>query len=150
MMGLGVHTRQQGEGESDRQAQISMVDIPSRIFGDLVGRTHGPMNFRIILQPLMAIIFAVLDGRKDARHGRPPFLRAMFADPEHRRGLLRSGWKSVRKVFVIALILDAVYQYTKLRWFYPGEALVTAFVLAIVPYILLRGLVNRLTRLSGK
>jgi len=50
----------------------------------------------------------------------------------------------VGKVFLIALLLDAVYQLITVRWFYPGEALVTAIVLALVPYVLLRGPANRL------
>jgi hypothetical protein len=33
-----------------------------------------------------------------------------------------------------------------LRWFYPGEALIVAFILACVPYLLLRGPVNRMGR----
>jgi len=126
-----------------------MEDILTRIFENLIGRVHGPMSFRFLLQPLMAIIFAVRDGRKDARAGQVPYFWAMFTDPAHRRDLMRNGWKSVGKVFIIALVLDAVYQYIALKWFYPVEALVTAFVLAIVPYVLLRGPANRLTPRKG-
>lgn len=121
-----------------------MEDLFSRFFENLVGRVHGPMNFRLILQPLMAIIFAVIDGRKDAHAGQPPYFWALFTNPGHRQELLRSGWKSVGKIFIIAIVLDGVYQFITVRWFYPGEALVTAVVLAIIPYLLLRGPVNRL------
>src|ERR1700760_1205907 len=103
------------------------------------------MNFRLLFQPLTAIIFAIRDGRKDGREGRPPYFWALFATKEQRRDLLRSGWDSVGKVFIFALILDAVYQFITVRWFYPGEAVVTASILAIIPYLMLRGLVNRLT-----
>lgn len=126
-----------------------MEDMLTRFFENLMGRVSGPMHFRLVLQPLMAIIFAIRDGRKDARAGRVPFFWAVFTHPEHRRDLLRSGWKSVGKVFIIALILDAVYQYIELRWFYPGEALVVALILAIIPYVLLRGPANRLTPRKG-
>jgi len=122
-----------------------MDDIVTRFFENLLGRVHGPMNFRLIFQPLMAIIFAIRDGRKDGREGRVPYFWALFTEPGHRRDLLRHGWKSVGKIFAIALILDAIYQFIEVRWFYPGEAVVTATVLAIVPYLMLRGLVNRLT-----
>jgi hypothetical protein len=122
-----------------------MEDILTRIFENLVDRVSGPMHFRVIMQPLMALIFAVKDGMKDAREGRVPYFWSMFSDPGHRRELLRSGWKSVGKIFIIALILDGVYQYIELRWFYPVEALLVALILAIVPYVLLRGPVNRLT-----
>jgi hypothetical protein len=122
-----------------------MQDMLSRIFGNLVGRIHGPMNFRLFLQPLMAVIFATLDGRKDAREGRAPYLWTLVLHSGHRRDLMRSGWKSVGRIFVLALILDGVYQVKVLSWFYPGEALLTALVLAVLPYVLLRGIVNRLT-----
>ena len=62
-----------------------MHDIATRFFGDLAGRIDGPMKIRFILQPIMAIVFAVRDGRR-----------------------------------------------------------VVAFVLAVVPYVLLRGPANRL------
>lgn len=50
------------------------------------------------------------------------------------------------KVFTIALVLDAVYQYIALKWFYPAEAVLVAAILALVPYLLLRGPVNRVFR----
>jgi hypothetical protein len=127
-----------------------MDDIVMRFLDNLAGRVSGPMHFRIFLQPLMAIFFAIKDGRKDALEGRAAYFWAIFTDPEHRRDLLRSGWKSVGKVFIIALILDAIYQFIELRMFYPGEALYVAFLLAIVPYVLLRGPVKRLWPTKNK
>jgi hypothetical protein len=127
-----------------------MEDILTRIFENLVDRVSGPMHFRVVMQPLMAVIFAIRDGMKDAREGRVPYFWSMFTDQGHRRDLLKSGWKSVGKVFIIALILDAVYQYIALRWFYPVEALLVALILAIIPYVLLRGPANRLTPRKGK
>lgn len=121
-----------------------IVGSVTRALENLVGRVHGPMSFRLIMQPLMAIVFAIRDGRKDAREGRVPYFWALFTSPEHRRELLREGWKSVGKIFIIALVLDAVYQFITVRWFYPGEALVVATALAIIPYLVLRGPVNRL------
>ena len=32
------------------------------------------------------------------------------------------------KVFLIAFILDGVYQLVELRWFYPGEAVAGLFI----------------------
>jgi hypothetical protein len=123
-----------------------MLEMLSRMLEDLAGRTSGPMHIRLLLQPAMALFFGVRDGMRDAREGRPPYFWALFTQPEHRRELLRSGWKSVGKVFVIAVVLDAIYQLIVLRWFYPGEALVTAFILACIPYVLIRGPVNRIVR----
>ena len=61
----------------------------------LLARLQGPMSFRLFIQPLMAFFFAFRDGRKDAREGRPPYFWGLFADPEHRGEMLRSGWKSL-------------------------------------------------------
>ena len=123
-----------------------MEEILNRIFENLIDRVSGPMKFRLILQPLMAIIFAVRSGLKDAKEGRPPYFWALFTQPDHRRDMLRDGWKAVGKVFVIAVIIDLVYQLIVFRWFYPGEALLVAAILALIPYLLIRGPVNRIAR----
>jgi hypothetical protein len=118
----------------------------SRFVGDLFGRITGPMMFRLILQPTMATLMAIRDGVRDARQGRPPYFWALTHDAEHRREWLQKGWKSIAKIFILAFVLDVVYQWIQLRWFYPGEALVVAVLLAIVPYLLVRGPVNMLAR----
>lgn len=117
-----------------------------RFVENLVDRVTGPMKFRLLLQPLMAVIFAVMSGLKDAKAGKPPYFWALLTDPSHRREMIRDGWKSVGKVFVLALILDVVYQVIVLHFVYPGEAIVVALVLAIVPYLIVRGLVTRIAR----
>jgi len=126
-----------------------MDDLVARIFENLSDRVTGPMTFRLILQPLMATFFAVRSGLQDAREGRPAYFWALFTSPEHRRDMLKDGWKAVGKTFILAVIIDAIYQYIVLRWFYPGEAILVAVILAIIPYLLIRGTVNRLTSRKG-
>jgi Flp pilus assembly protein TadB len=104
------------------------------------------MKFRLVLQPVMAIIFAARAAIKDAREGNPPYFWAMFTDATARRKLLQSGWKDVGKIFILAILIDAVYQFIVARWVYPGELVIVAIILAIVPYILVRGPLNRLLR----
>lgn len=123
-----------------------MDDTFTRVFQDLFARLDGPLHFRFFLQPAMAIFFAIRDGLRDARVGNPPFFWSLFTEPEHRRERVRDGWKSISKVFIIAALLDLVYQIIALRWFYPFETLIVAVVLALVPYILIRGPINRLKR----
>jgi hypothetical protein len=94
----------------------------------------------------MAAVFAVRDGLKDAREERPPFFWAISTRPDHRSDMLREGWKSVGKIFLIAVIIDLVEQFIDFRWFYPGEAFLVAFMLACIPYLLIRGPVNRIAR----
>ena len=123
-----------------------MDELFARIFEDLAGRVTGPMKFRLLLQPAMAIFFAIRSGLKDAREGKPAYFWALFTQPGERKAMLHDGWKSVGKVFVLAIVLDAIYQFIELRWIYPGEAVLVAVILAIVPYLLARGLVNRIAR----
>ena len=123
-----------------------MADILTRVFGDLVARLGGPLHFRFYFQPLMAVVFAAIDGRRDARVGRPPYSWTLLTQTGQRLELMRLGWRSVGKVFILALLLDAIYQVRVSHSFYPGEALIVALALAVVPYLLLRGTVNRLAR----
>ncbi len=123
-----------------------MEDLLTRVIENLIGRVSGPMKFRLILQPLMSAVFAVRAGLKDAREERPPYIWAIFTHPDQRSDMLRDGWKSVGKIFVIAVVIDLVEQFIVFRWFYPGEALLVAFMLACIPYLLIRGPVNRIVR----
>ena len=69
----------------------------------------------------------------------------MFSGPaEARRRRARETWKAVLKVFIMAVVLDYVYQLLVFRWVYPIEKMVTAVILAILPYVLLRGLFTAL------
>ena len=120
----------------------------SNYWTEFVARFDGPLHFRLFVQPLMAILFAVRDGSTDAREGRGAYLWSFVTDPEQRRYLLESGWKGISKVFVLAFVLDVVYQLMVSRGLKPVQALLTAIVLAVVPYALLRGPVNRVLRLT--
>lgn len=124
-----------------------MEEVLTRFVADLVGRLSGPLSFRLILQPMMAAFFAVRDGLKEERQDRPPYFWGLFtASPAQRRELIHEGWKAIVKVFSLAVVLDVVYQVIVFRWVYPIESIVVAIILAILPYVLLRGLVNRLVR----
>jgi hypothetical protein len=121
-------------------------EILSRFWDQLIARPSGPLAFRLILQPIMVTILAIRDGLKDARAGRPLYTWTLLTDPAHRASYLREGLKRVSRVIVFAIVMDAVYQFIVLRRFYPGEALVIAFVLAVLPYLLIRGPVARIAR----
>ena len=123
-----------------------MSEVWMRLVENLGDRVTGPMKFRLVLQPAMAMFFALKDGLNDAKAGRPPYFWSLIWDPATRADMLRSGWKSVGKILVLALVLDVVYQVIALHFVYPGEAIAVAFLLAIVPYLIVRGLAGRLAR----
>jgi hypothetical protein len=115
-----------------------------RIWDHLVARPGGSLALRFLLQPTMSIAFAVRDGIKDARTGRSPYFWTVLTDPEKRRNRLREGFASTGKVLLIAIALDAIYQYLTHKTFYPVEALIVAILLAFIPYFLIRGPVARI------
>src|SRR5262245_4175910 len=117
-----------------------------RAWDQLVGRLSGPFSFRFILQPLVAAALAVRAGFRDARLADAPFLASLRDDAARRRERLRSAWKDVGRVFVVAVVLDGVYQIAVLRSLYPLQLLAVSVMLALVPYAVLRGLATRCAR----
>jgi hypothetical protein len=123
-----------------------MEDTLTRIWDHLLGRLSGPLTFRLLLQPAMSTLFAFRDGWRDAETGRSPFLWTIFGNHADRRRLIREGLRAIGKLAVFAIVLDFVYQLIVFRRIYPAEAIDVALVLAIAPYFLLRGPVNRIVR----
>jgi len=123
-----------------------MLDSVSEFWHDLAARPTGPLAMRFYLQPLMATLFALRDGFKDARNDKPPYFWALFTHPEQRSEMLHNGWKSVGKIFVLAVVLDIIYQLVVLHELHPLQTVVVATILAIVPYLIFRGPVNRIVR----
>jgi hypothetical protein len=104
---------------------------------------------RLIIQPAVAALLAVRAGLADARAGRPAYLWSVFTDRDHRLSLIQSGWPNIARIFLLACVIDAIYQILEFQWFYPLQALIVAFLLAIVPYVAVRGPVTRLARRMG-
>jgi hypothetical protein len=124
-----------------------MDAIIPRVIDNLFGRIDGPMAIRLAIQPIMATAFALRDGVRDSKQQRAPCGLSLYLDPDHRGHRLRDGWRSIRIVFFVALVLDVVYQLLQLDWVYIGEALIVAQVVALVPYVIVRDLANRVARM---
>jgi hypothetical protein len=127
-----------------------MVELFTRVWENLLGRLHGPLTFRLILQPLAAAVIATRAGIIDARKGRPAYGWTVLAHPATRKELLREGWKEVARVFLFAVVVDLVYEVIEFRRVYPGESLIVAAILALAPYPLIRTLVNLIVRCFGR
>jgi hypothetical protein len=117
-----------------------------RVWADLTARPGGSLALRFFLQPAMSAIFAVRDGIKDARTGRSPYFWTVLSNPDKRRARLREGAAATGKVILIAIVLDGIYQLIELGTIYPVEALIVAIFLAFIPYMLLRGPIDRVAR----
>jgi hypothetical protein len=116
---------------------------------NLVGRLGGPMSFRFLIQPAVAILFAVRAGVNDARQNNPTFLGCALSNPRSWSPRMRQSWKDVGTVFIVALVLDSIYQVVVHSGIFALELLITATVLALAPYMVLRDLVSRVARLFG-
>lgn len=106
----------------------------------------GPGRFRFIVQPLVAIILGIRDGRLDAKAGRPAYLISVFFTRGERREALKSGTKSFIKPFVVSVVLDIVVQFFLFRDVRIWSAFVVGTLLIALPYSLARGLTNRFIR----
>jgi len=105
-------------------------------------RLTGPLKFRFIIQPLMAMVFATIDGIKDAKAGKRLYLWSLVNRPSQRTKRLQEGWHSIWRVALLAVILDLVYQLIDKDSVNLLGSLVAAVILALLPYSLLRGPVN--------
>lgn len=123
------------------------VVVVERIWRQMLERSSGPLSFRFILQPSVAAIVAIHDGIKDARAGRSPFFQTIIRKPRERIGRLREGLIATARIILLGIAMDVVYQILVFKTFYPDEAVIIAFVLAFLPYVLVRGPITRIARL---
>jgi hypothetical protein len=126
-----------------------MWDVVTRGWENFLARPDGPFSLRFLIHPAIAIAIGVRAGLRDARQGRSPYLWSAVTTPGDRAALLRGGWMDMQVAFVIAVVLDSLYQLAVNRGIYLGELLFTATLLALVPYALVRGPVARLAVLTS-
>ena len=104
----------------------------------------GPGNLRFVLQPLIAILLAIRDGRNDAKSGTPAFLAEMVSGSGPRGATLKVSIKATLMPFSVAVILDSILQIIifdvwRLQW-----ALVVGLFLVGIPYVVVRSISNSL------
>src|SRR6516162_1982140 len=122
----------------------------SRGWEELIARDSGPFHVRLIIQPLVATFLAIRAGWADAREGRPIFFWTLAREPAQTRLMLRNLWRIAGKVFLVALVLDALYQIIVLHWIYPIQALIVATLLALVPCMVVRAVGNRIVAMGRR
>ncbi len=119
------------------------LDVHHRFWSDISGRGSGPMTFRFFLQPTMALLAAIPDGLRDAREGHSSFFWTSRGDSNVQHGRLRQGLIATARIMLLGLSMDAIYQYRVLDHFYPAEAVMFSLALAVIPYFIWRGIVER-------
>ncbi len=109
----------------------------------IVELISGPGTLRFVLQPLIAILLGIRDGRNDAKAGTPPYLYRLVVDSGNRGAAAKGGLRAIITPLIIAVVLDSILQIIifdvwRLQW-----ALVVGVCLVGIPYVLVRGISNR-------
>ncbi len=120
------------------------MDVLQTIVERVIARVTGPLSMRFMLQPLMATMLGIRDGRLDAKAGNPPFVMEVLFHPADRKKALRSALKSLLTPIVLGSVLDAVAQYLIFHQVRPFWALVVGTLVIGLPYSAARGLTNRI------
>lgn len=127
-----------------------MYIFSGKFLDDIGARLTGPMNFRFIIQPAVAIFLGIRDGLMDAKAGTPPFIFDLIHNPQRRKRQLKSALKTLLKSIIVGIVIDAIVQYMLFKHIRPLPAvLVGAFVMG-VPYSLSRGITNRIVSFRKK
>jgi len=130
-MGQGSIT-EQPMGEHDIGFWQGILDVAS-----------GRGQFRLILQPLAAIVFGIRLGISDAKEGSRPFLLRLFTSGHERARLARQAASDVIVPFAVAVVLDGILQYLARGYVRPLAAIVVGTILIWLPYSIARALANR-------
>lgn len=127
-----------------------MPDYLIAFWENLVARTTGPLHLRFYMAPAISILYAAQAAVRDAKKHMPPYLFRLLVTSEQRKAIALEGWKDIGKVFMIAVMIDIIYQFVmifspeKMGKFHLLESIIVALALTILPYILIRGPLNRL------
>jgi hypothetical protein len=123
-----------------------MSDWLVQFGGNLFGRITGLLVLRLLLQLITAVVFAIRDGVKDAREGRPGYVWTILTNASLRRGLLMDGWIPIYRVVAVGVVTDAVFQFVAYNGIHPIGLIPVVLSLTLLPYLGLRGPVDRMAR----
>jgi hypothetical protein len=127
-----------------------MEEKLARAWNDLLGRLDGPMHLRLVIQPVVATFLAIRAGWADAREGRAIHFWTLTREPAKTEVVLRNLWKISGRIFFVAVVLDVIYQLAVLHWIYPGETLIVATMLAVIPCMVVRACGNRIVTMARR
>jgi hypothetical protein len=121
-----------------------MGSVLTTFISDLIDRLYGPFSFRFVLQPLVALFYAIRHGLADARAGRPAYFWTITTNPAERSRLLREGLKVMARVMIVGAVIDMIYQLIVFHWIHPLQLVVVVLGLGFLPYLIFRGPIERI------
>lgn len=110
--------------------------------------TAGQGQFRLLLLPAVALVLGVRAGIADAREGTLPFGRRLREANEPRAQVMKDSVKRALDPLALAFILDVILQRLTLGYVRPLAAIIVGAALAWIPFVIVRGVMNRFWRRS--
>jgi hypothetical protein len=110
----------------------------------LVRGLSGRGQFRLILQPTMALLLGLRLGIADAKAGKAPFLFRLFTTRHERLALFKHSLTEAALPLMLALLMDGILQYLAFHHVRPMQAVVVGALLVWLPFTITRGLTNRI------
>ena len=110
--------------------------------------TSGQGQFRLLLLLAVALVLGIRAGIADAREGTLPFGRRLREANEPRADLMKDSVKRALNPLALAFILDVILQRLTLGYVRPLAAIIVAAVLVWLPFVIVRGIMNRFWRRS--
>src|SRR5690606_5819403 len=107
----------------------------------------GPGRLRFIIQPLVAILLGIRDGRRDAAAGDPPYVLAVLFVRGRRKEELSSALRSIITPLLVGFMVSLIVQHYIFRSVRLWHAIVFGIGLIALPYVVARGLTNRFIQL---
>lgn len=111
---------------------------------DMARELSGKGQFRLFMQPAMALLLGIRLGIADAKEGEEPFFLRLFHATNRRRSLLKEALTDAAMPLGLALVMDALFQHLTLGHVRPLGLLFVATLLVWLPFTLSRALTNRL------
>jgi hypothetical protein len=106
----------------------------------------GKGQFRLILQPLAAVIVGVRLGIADADAGMPPFLHRLATHPHQRWTIFNESLADAVFPLMVALVMDGLLQHITFGRIRPLAALLVGTLLVWLPFVCTRALTHRIWR----
>lgn len=118
----------------------------SGFWQDLARDLSGKGQFRLILQPAMAIVLGIRLGVADAKEGRRPFGWRLFTEHHQRWALFKESLSDAVLPLCLAFVMDSILQYLTRGYIRVVAALIVGGLLVWLPFIAARGFTNRFWR----
>lgn len=121
-----------------------MTTVLTDIVNGIVAGLVGPMSFRFLLQPAVATLLGIRDGRLDAKAGTRPFIDDLLFRSSDRSKALRSAVRALAMPVAFGTLFDGVAQYLIFMHVRPGAAMLVGTVVMALPYVSARAVSNRI------